>query len=280
VSHANHNFPGFSKKRWHKVIGANTGLKIGSNELLKSAIHKSLTYAITELGLPEFSQEQFTREISPLLRNPLSTIEDSEATRVKLWKSTLRGEVFATEVRNDDTLVLYVRSALRGTVIDLRLTCRNLEWHIEEVISMHSRPIVHSPWFYRATFVGAVIVAGVVGYALHQPTEKVVTQQVAAVPSASTSVAQATRAAEPSAKPKTSKPSPPQTFSFTLSHGMSLYDLCKFLQAHHLVDNAMGFAMTLKKTGVEKDVHPGTYTFKSGMNESQILQVLKQGPKK
>ncbi len=66
------------------MIGANTGLKIGSNELLKSAIHKSLTYAITELGLPEFSQVRFTREISPLLRNPLSTIEDSEATRVKL----------------------------------------------------------------------------------------------------------------------------------------------------------------------------------------------------
>lgn len=263
------------------MIGANTGLKIGSNELLKSAIHKTLTYAIRELGLPEFSQEQFSREISPLLRNPLSTIEDSDETRTKLWKSTLRGEIFATEVRSDDTLVLYVRSALQGTVLDLRLTCRDLEWHIEEVISIHSRPIVRSPWFYRAAFVGAVIVAGVVGYALHQPTEKVVTQQAAAVPSASTSVAQATtRAADPSAKSKTSKPSPPQTFSFTLNHGMSLYDLCKFLQAHHLVDNAMGFAMTLKNTGVEKDVHPGTYTFKSGMNENQILQVLKQGPNK
>ncbi len=153
----------------------------------------------------------------------------------------------------------YVRSAFRDTVLDLRLTCHNLEWHIEEVISMHSRPIVRSPWFSRATFVGAVIVAGIVGYALHQPT--VVTQQVA-VPSAATSVAQASRAVDQSTQPKTSKPSP-QTFTFTLGEGMSLYDLCKFLHTHHLVDNAMGFAMTLKKTGVDRDVHPGTLRSKA-----------------
>lgn len=91
------------------MIGANVGLKLGSNELLTSAIRKSLTYAIMELGLPEFSQEQFDREIRPLLRNPLSTIEDSEATRIKFWKS-----IFAVrsspQRSDDDTIGVFLRS--------------------------------------------------------------------------------------------------------------------------------------------------------------------------
>ena len=75
-----------------------------------------------------------------------------------------------------------------------------------------------------------------------------------------------------------SKPSSPQIYHFTLTSGMPLHDISVFLQQHHLVGNAFAFDQVLHKTGVEKYVWPGTYTFHSNMTQSQILQELKSKP--
>lgn len=80
-----------------------------------------------------------------------------------------------------------------------------------------------------------------------------------------------------SSKPQVSK-SAPQVFSFSFRSGMTVHDISVFLTQHHLVSNALAFDQVLKQTGIDQDVWPGTYTFKSNMTQSQILQVLKNGP--
>jgi hypothetical protein len=70
-----------------------------------------------------------------------------------------------------------------------------------------------------------------------------------------------------------------QTYTFTLKEGMSLHSLSVFLKQKHLVKDAVAFDMKMKDTGVDKDLRPGKYTFTSGMSESQLIKVLKAGPK-
>lgn len=79
---------------------------------------------------------------------------------------------------------------------------------------------------------------------------------------------------QPIAKPKPAV----QTFTFDLRPGMTVHDISVYLAQHHLVPNAIAFDQVLKNTGVDKKVWPGTYTFKSGMNQNQILQELQSKP--
>lgn len=74
------------------------------------------------------------------------------------------------------------------------------------------------------------------------------------------------------------RPAAPQSFQFVFRSGMTVHDISAFLQQHQLVKDAYAFDQVLHKTGVEKKIWPGTYTFKSNMNQSQILQELQSHP--
>lgn len=259
---------------------------VKSNPLIRSAVHKRLSSSIKEIGFPEFTYGEFTKEISPYLRHPDSLFEEDEKSLTKLWKSVLSGEVIATEVLEDEVFKFYVRAGFSGRVLDIRLTCHEHQWHIDTVISMYRRPLMRSPWFYRATVSTAVVVAALVGYAAHQPNFHS-SQPVAMSMGAATQVdnngqakakGSVSNLLSVAAKANVTHVQP-RVVRFTLSIGMPLYNLAEFLYKQHLVSDAMKFDMLMKNTGVDRDIKPGVYSFHTGMTEKQIIQVLQSKPK-
>jgi hypothetical protein len=201
----------------------------------------------------------------------------------------LRGKIIATEIWNEEVLVFYVRGGFGGQAVDIRLTCNEGQWHVESVVAVYPRPLFHTPWFYRTASAAAVLVAAVLGYAVHPasqaapPTTQPVSQQIASTLTtqpAGTKANGTNGAGHEASLPSRAEKPTPRTIKFTLSHGTSLFDLCKFLHSQHLVDDAVKFDMELKKSGADRKIRPGVYTFREGMSESQIIDVLKHGPSK
>lgn len=266
------------------------GTKFSSNPLIQSVVYKSFSHAIQAIGLPEFPQQVFFSEITPRLKSVGSPIPEDQQSLEKLWKSILRGKIIATEIWNEEVLVFYVRGGFGGQAVDLRLTCKEGQWHVESVVAVYPRPLIHTPWFYRSAFAGAVLVAAVLGYAVHHPASQAtppatqpVNQQIATTLTTQpvgTKAAGTNDAGHEASLPSRADKPTPRTITFTLSRGMSLYDLSKFLHSQHLVDDAMKFDMALKKSGADRKIRPGVYTFREGMSESQIIDVLKHGPSK
>jgi hypothetical protein len=252
---------------------------IGLNPLIRSTVHESFHRAINSIGLPDFPQNVFFEEITPYLRSPESPFNESE--KLRLWNAIMNGKIIATDV-SDNTHVFYVRGMVGTRGIDLRLTHNNHEWHIQTVISMYSHPIFRVPLFQRLAVIGAVVIAAVLGYSLHQPTPSAGTSVIANHSSiGSSSVAEQVKTPTVPAHSAVNSSKPQvQIIAFTLAPGMSLHELSKFLYAHHLVKGAVHFDMVLKRTGIDRHLKPGTYTFKTDMTENQILQVLQHGPSK
>ncbi|SFV06908.1 endolytic transglycosylase MltG [Alicyclobacillus macrosporangiidus] len=252
-----------------------------SHPLIESVVYKSFSRAIADIGLPEFTHQVFMREITPHLKSIGSRFPDDERSLSKMWKAILRGEIIATEVWNDEILVFYVRAECAGYLVDIRLTCRGGQWAVQSVVSISPRPLVRSVWFRRTAYVGSVLIAAVLGYSVHHPGTQPVApapQQVVSMHSAETAgTRNTTHEASSSSQAEASAP---RTITFTLSRGMALSELSRFLQSQHLVNDATAFDMALKKSGVDRHIKPGVYTFREGMNESQIIHVLEQGPSK
>lgn len=68
------------------------------------------------------------------------------------------------------------------------------------------------------------------------------------------------------------------TVTYHLALGTPLYNMCAFLASHHIVKNAMAFDLHLGNIGVDRDVKPGTYKFRVGMSEQQVINILRTGP--
>ncbi|MCL6598954.1 endolytic transglycosylase MltG [Alicyclobacillus macrosporangiidus] len=252
-----------------------------SNPLIQSVVYKSFSRAIEDIGLPEFTHQVFIREITPHLKTVGSRFPDDERSLSRMWKAIVRGEIIATEVWNDEILVFYVRGECMGYFVDIRLTCRSGEWHVQSVVAIYPRTLFRSVWFRRTAYAGGVLVAAVLGYAVHHPA----TQPVAPAPQQVTSIHSAQAAGNDDTTDGASlssrvQQSEPRTITFTLSRGMALSELSKFLESQHLVSDATEFDMALKKSGVDRNIKPGVYTFHEGMSESQIIDVLKQGSSK
>ncbi len=291
-----------------------------NNQFLRSivtgVVHKSFARAIRHIGLPDFPRPLFIHEIKPYLHlEENSRLEDGESL-TKLWRSTLQGEVIATDVRGD-VPAFYVRSGFGTTGYVVRLVLVKGEWRVDSVVSVYERQLVHIPWIRRAAFSSAVTAAAVFGLfiVVHPPIAK---PHILAESAAKSAVIGSAANGSPSgatahhgapagarhATPTTAHPVangstasattqhgtpatagapkiPQQTatvFRFHLASGMPLGNLSQFLYEQHLVGNAVTFDMLLKNTGIDKDVQPGTYIFKKGMKVSQMLQELKQGP--
>ncbi|WAH37208.1 MltG/YceG/YrrL family protein [Alicyclobacillus dauci] len=280
---------------------------IKSNPLIRSVLHKSFEQAMKDLGLPEIPQDMFMNEIKPYLRVAGSLFDDSQDTLNKLWRAIMRGEIIVTESEGE-TFLLYVRGRIGQKVIDIRFSCRLHTWHIDAVVSMHYQTIRSFPWIYRVAFAVSIVIAGVIGYAIHPSGASVLaasggsTVNSSASAEAKTSVTgNATAGAttppadsngtvngtanttQPTPATNTAKTdaSKQKTLTFTLKPGMSVHDVSMFLHAHNLIhEDAVKFDMVLKHAGIDRDIRPGKYTFKTGMTQNQILGVLKAKPSK
>jgi hypothetical protein len=254
---------------------------IGLNPLIRSTVHETFHRAVNSIGLPDFPQDVFFEEITPYLRSPQSPFEENE--KLKLWNAIMHGEIIATEAW-ENTHVFYVRGMVGTRVIDIRLIHKDHEWHIQSVISMGVRPFFRVPLIQRLAVIAAVVVAAVLGYSFHHPAQGPSVVANRSSLGSSNIATQDNKPALPSHSSVDSsvdaKKPQVQTISFTLAHGMSLHELSKFLYAHHLVKGAVHFDMVLKRTGIDRHLKPGTYTFKTDMTENQILQALQHGPSK
>lgn len=256
---------------------------IQTNPLIQSVVHRPFQRAISEIGLPALTEPIFRHQIKPYLQSVGIGMDESPWTLDKLWKSILCGEVIATEVDNESWPVFYVRGGFGGRGIDVRLTCREQEWNIVSVTAIYARPILRSRWFHRSSFAVAVVCAAMIGYAIHQPSQVSVSPPPAPVTAATVpSTVNKPPLSVSQGRPSSSKLNVgnlhARNIAFTLSQGMPLYNLSKFLQAQHLVKDAMSFDMVMKQDGVDRGLKPGVYRFKSDMTQSDIIQVLRQGP--
>ena len=272
------------------------------NQFLRSfmtgVVHRSFARAIHHIGLPDFPRSLFLREIKPYLHLAENSRLEDGRSLTRLWRSTLQGEVIATDVR-EDLPAFYVRSGFGTTGYVVRVILVKGDWRIDSVISVYERQFIHIPWIRRAGFASAVVMAVVLGLFIHPWAAKPPAVMVSAAKSlANGSAVQGSTAhgakspvsahhGTPAPGPHSASthganakipPQPATTFRFHLAPGMPLGNLSQFLYSQHLVGNAVAFDMLLKNTGIDKDVQPGTYVFKKGMQVSQMLQELKQGP--
>jgi|GEM_PF-4040067 len=67
-----------------------------------------------------------------------------------------------------------------------------------------------------------------------------------------------------------------QSYTFTFTSGMTVHDISVYLQQHQLISDAYSFDNVLQRDGVASSIWPGTYVFKSGMSQAQIIAVLKR----
>lgn len=62
--------------------------------------------------------------------------------------------------------------------------------------------------------------------------------------------------------------------TFTMKEGMTSADLIQTLKESGLIDNKRAFGKKLEDSGIATKVRPGTYTFRTDMDEDEIMQVL------
>lgn len=286
-----------------------------SNPLIRSVLHTSFRNATQNLGFAEIQKERFKQEIAPYLKTSESLFDDSDKTLEKLWQTVMRGEVIVAEMAND-VITFYVRGRLGQRAIDVRLICHRQDWHVDAVTSMYHLPFSQWRFVYRGGFVAALVCAAVIGYAVHVPhavTAKVSSAKATnslqtLAPSvasgqnttnigntSNTAVGTSSNGTNAVASPSTSNtasntttnsvgtpiPPPSTLYTFTLKHGMSIHDISVFLHAHNLIhEAAVDFDLQLHHAGIDRTIRPGSYTFKSGMTQNQILSVLRAGPSK
>lgn len=269
-----------------------------SNPLVLSIVHSSFKQSITELGLPDFPQEVFLNEIPAFLHRTDSIFEDTPETLQKLWSALTRGQVIAAEMKDDLAIIFYVRAIQQHRCMDIRIIYDTQTWHIDTVVSMYIQKLRYVRWFQRSIVSGIVVVAGLLGYFLHNP-QPVVAPTKATV--ASNTLVHTTQSKLPSVNDSEQNAKPPSAtpaqsdqssaqkkvavakpaikqLSFNLKEGMPLDDLSQFLKSHHLVQSTVSFDTLMHNTQADRDVKPGTYHFTTNMTQKQLIQVVKRGP--
>jgi hypothetical protein len=290
--------------------------EIGMHQILSSVVHLPFKSAIKQVGCCEFSEKDFTTGIDTYLSKLADpTLLDGIDT-AKLWSAMMTGEVLAVEYGENQSFIFQVRGKVSGRFIDMKFSYTRDDWNVLAVTSIHQRPVWRSrSRLITESLLGiaAIVTISVLathshavaytkhgvnswaqknGYKLVSATTPSTSasaqpassagQSTNSTSSAGTSSSAATSGSHAgtsnSAAASTTAKAKPQTFSITFKKGMTVHDISTFLQKHHLVSNAYSFDQVLHKTGVEKQIWPGTYTFQSGMKQKQILKVLKSKP--
>lgn len=281
------------------------------NTLMRSfvseVVHQRFSRAVRRIGLPDFPWQTFLVEVSHSFHTVHGRLPDDRQSLRKLWRSMRDGEIFATEVW-DNSPVFYVRATLESLGVVLRLIYIEDEWHVESVISIYHNPLTKVPWFRRSVLAAVVVVSLALGFALRPVPQPTVAGPVgthttgpgmtqtgtgsanskgadkaghAKGPVGTVADTKGTHHAKAGASGSTSSSTSGtqgSTLTFTLAEGAPLYNLALFLYQNHLVANPMTFDMLMKQTGIDLDVQPGTYRFRSGMTTAAILAALKRGP--
>ncbi|QQE81014.1 hypothetical protein [Alicyclobacillus sp. SO9] len=289
--------------------------EIGMHQILSSVVHLPFKSAIKQVGCCEFSEKDFTTGIDAYLAKLSDPALLEGIDTLKLWSAMMSGEVLAVEYAENQSFIFQVRGKVSGRFIDMKFSYRRDDWDVIAVTSIHQRPVWRSrSRAITEAVLGVAAIATISILATHSHAAAYSKQGVKAwaqnngykLVSATTPASATKQTASPAAKPTNSTSSSagtsssgssagsktatsnttatstsapkPQKFSFTLKKGMSVHAISVFLQQHKLVSNAYAFDQVLHKTGVEKQIWPGTYTFTSGMKQQQILSVLKSKP--
>ncbi|RIV28625.1 hypothetical protein D2Q93_02435 [Alicyclobacillaceae bacterium I2511] len=282
--------------------------------LLSSVVHQSFARATLQLGCRPLERTEFIQQVRLYLLEHPKGLGENDADYARMWQSVLQGHVLAVEPLPEGPMIFLVRSRLRQSFVDWRLRYQRDTWTFQGITSVHQFPWYRHSWLAWSSAVAAVLIAGWVGFAvaprgtnLNRITASQWAQQhgyvlepvslATALPKTLAQITGPTASVNPvvqtpSSSVTNSKGSSgttkagtkflaqvPQALSFQLQMGMSLHDMSLFLAAHHLVPSAVWFDMQLKNTGADKDVHPGTYVFHTHMTTSQLIQVIRSGPK-
>ncbi len=270
--------------------------------LLSSVIHLPFKTAIKRLGCSQWSPNKFNEALTEHLATLPDSLSRDNIPDDKLWNAMMNGEVLAAEhVDNEGFLFLVQGKILRNEWMNMRFYYHKDRWSIQAITSIHHRPFRWSHWRSISEITASVVaVAIIVGLWSHDSanyTKQNIEawaqnhgyQMVSAMSSESgTPLASVTPSTHKStnkvakaavtASFKAITPAQPHTYSITFQSGMTVHDISVFLQDHHLVSNAYHFDNLLQKDGVATSVWPGTYVFKSNMNQNQLIGVLKSNP--
>ncbi|WP_026962872.1 hypothetical protein [Alicyclobacillus herbarius] len=289
------------------------------HSLLSSAVALPFAKAVRELGCADLPQAPFVDEIQPYLDTAAFDRPNTAETRLAVWRAVQNGRVLAVESLPDGGMLFHVQARLQGGLgMDVRLRYRADTWRVQSVTSIHRIPFQRTRSFMYLVSAASVVVAGLLGFSLavglhagSSPAQPALTKngveswakahgyqlvKPAAGPVSSTPVAKSngTSAAHKSVTPASgdkttaktgaaasTSPKKPavKTYTYTLHLGTPVHDLSVFLEQHHLVKSAIAFDMEMKNTHADADLRPGTYTFRSNMSESDLIRVLKAGPK-
>lgn len=285
--------------------------EIGMHQLLSSVVHLPFKNAIKQVGCCEFSEKEFTTGVNAYLSRLSDPAFMGGIDTSKLWNAIMNGEVLAVEYAENQTFIFQVRGKVSGRFIDMKLSYRRDDWNVLAVTSIHQRPVWRSRSRTITEIVLAIAAAAAIsvlathshaaaytkqgvqkwaqsnGYKLVSATTPNTSESAqASSNTANTTNANSGSAGKSGSNAATSKPAAStapaapkaKKFSFTFKKGMTVHDISAFLQKHKLVSNAYSFDQVLHKTGVEKQIWPGTYTFQSDMKQKQILSVLKSKP--
>ncbi len=282
--------------------------------LLSSVIHLPFKTAIKRLGCSQWSPNKFNEALTEHLATLPDSVSWDNILDDKLWNAMMNGEVLAAEhVDNEGFLFLVQGKIQRNEWMNMRFYYYKDCWSIQAITSIHQRPFRWSYWRSVSEIaVGVVAVAIIVGLWSHdnanyskQTVEAWAqnhgyqmisamssengTRLASSTPSNHTiantksneitgnSATKAIKAAV-TANSKAITHAQPHTYSITFQSGMTVHDISVFLQDHHLISNAYDFDNVLQNDGVATSVWPGTYVFKSNMNQNQLIAVLKSTP--
>lgn len=264
--------------------------------LIESSVYRPFISAVSEIGLPDLPEHELIQKLTPHLVSAGSSIQDNSRVLTKFAQSILHGEIISAEASDSGIATFFVRGGVGRTGIHVRVTCTDHAWNLESVHFIHSRPLRQSRWFNRSVVSAAILFAAVIGYLIHTPvlnpgqshapksTPAIASNNQTASANQVTPSNQMNRTStnEPSSNTTTSPSgqAPPKTITYHLAAGTSLHNLSQFLSAHQLVSSAINFDMAMKKSGVDRDVKPGTYVFPTGGTTSQFISILRKGPTK
>lgn len=270
--------------------------------LLSSVIHLPFKTAIKQVGCCHWSLIKFKEALTEYLATLQDSLSLDNLPDNQLWRAMMNGEVLAAEhVDNEGFLFLVQGKILRNEWMNMRFYYHKDRWSIQAITSIHHRPFRWSHWRsiseMAAGVVTVAIIAGLWSHDSANYTKQSIEawaqnhgyQMVSAMSSESgTPLAYVTPSTHKNANKvvksavtanfKAVTRAQPRTYSITFQSGMTVHDISVFLQDHHLISNAYQFDNVLQKDGVATSVWPGTYVFKSNMNQKQLIAVLKSNP--
>lgn len=247
--------------------------------ILSSVVHHTFSKAMGEVGCSLISLDAFTKQMKQQIPTAIPDFPEDPVAYTQLYRAVLSGEVMLVEKLDEERMAFLVRGGYKGLYIDVRLMYCKETWEVTAITSVHARPMVKRKSVLIGATCAAIVVAGIVGFLLpgHSSALSVDSVEAWAQNRGYTLMPQVV-ATQKVATPVVHKATPvakPKVYSFVLKKGMTVHDISVYLEKNHLIPDAFKFDELLKSAGVDRKVQLGTFTFKAGMTEKQLMDVLR-----